>query len=167
MAACWRSESRARNGIQIFFFLILVVCLEKRELKSKQTQAANKGSLCFAKCLAHKNISNEMLLNWQLSPALGGETVSVVPSWCLFYKSFVFIPSVIGWLDRLFCIWEGAFEQPKHTLIMIGLRVKQPPPPRVEDAALHPEARRSLPAPVGGWQWHSTVPAVTFNPPFG
>lgn len=59
-------------------FVVVLWEKKKKELKSKQTQVAKKGSLCFAKCPAPQNISNEMLLTWHLPPALEGKTVSVV-----------------------------------------------------------------------------------------
>lgn len=112
----WQLAEGQRAGpgmvYRYFFFLILVVCLGKRELKSKRTQAANKGSLCFAKCLARKNISNEMLLNWQLSPALRGKNslccslvVSVLQILCFYTLSYRLIGPIILYLGR--CLWAA------------------------------------------------------------
>lgn len=61
-------REQARNGIQI----LLLFVWEKESLKAKK----NKGSLCFPKCVALKNISSEVLLNWCSSSTLWGENSS-------------------------------------------------------------------------------------------
>lgn len=86
---------------RFIFFLFLLFVWKKESLKAnKHKQQTKEG-------FAHKNISNEMLLNWQLSPALGGENslccslvVSVLQILCFYTLSYRLIGQIILYLGR-------------------------------------------------------------------
>lgn len=121
----WQLAKGQRASQEWYTDFVVVVCLGKRKLKNKHTQPANKTKEAFA-------FPNVLLL--RASAARYSWTgISCPPLWgknspcCSLVVSglwiFVFILSLLGWLDWLFCVWEDSFEQSKHTL-MTGLKIK-------------------------------------------